>query len=857
MSNKITLENNREFLKSLKNAKDEADIEQAYKRIFQKRYIDDIQNATMNRPYGSDGYLRSGEIVFVLRMLMEFKKGTSLIDLSTRARIIAQVVYYLKRFEQDAKELPNVIFSGDEEEMFIVYAPVLYQYLKEDYDWSIAPSDAPYKNLDLLEKLHNDPNLSSFVFDINTPKFNMNEVLDSIDSLVSKDGKMYKIKVYEANVRIVFDEYIRMIFSNERKVKMGLNPEKDPQLLVSIFIQSILGEKEIYPVPSKKNTLHLLGGTEIKLDTTAFIAFFSRYERKYTIEEKDILVAIADQLIEETSRRFSGDFWTPTVWANRANDIIDEIVGENWRNDYVVWDPACGTKNLTRDYQFNKLYSSTIHQEELDMSTRYNKESVNFRFDFLNDDIDVNPDSDVYKLKMPKQLFNDLRNDKPIVFFANPPYGTANNAGAKGTSKKSIAQTKMNKIMKNNKMGSSSQQLYAQFFYRVLKLKKDFNLSRIYIAFFSKTQFLTGGRYWEGFEKDIFLNFHLEKGILFNAGEFTDVSDMWAVTFGVYKSREVIEKNFKKKFNYSVEELSENGIKKIQDKTIHMINQNEFLSEWLRDPNKSRRDLKKMPYPQFSSAFNVNESKSHSGRMLSNSFGYMVTVANNIYKSQRDVFILSGSAFMGHGLSVTSENFERVVVTFASRKSVKHSWINDMDNFKKPDVSSIDSSEWEEFVEDCMIYSLFHIGASYQTSLSNVEYQGDFYDIGNEWFFMSYQDIKRLAQQYYINETEEQLRFVKKERIVYNRIANTVLSYEAQGVYDRAVMLLKASFKHRYLANQEYPEWNVKNWDAGFYQVYKMIEKYNISDLERFRSAFLILEEKIERRVYRFGMLTK
>lgn len=854
--NKITANDNKEFLRSLKNAKDESDIEYAYKRIFQKRYIDSTQNATMNRPFGSDGYLHSGDMVLVLRMLMEFKKEVNLTSLSSRARIILQIVYYLKKFEQEGTELPNVIFSGDEDEMFIVYAPVLYGYLKEDYDWSIAPSDAPFKNVELLEKLNNDPNLSSFVFNVNTPKFNVNEVLDAIDSLVLNDGKMYKIKVNEANVRVVFDEFIRMIFSNDRKVRLGLNPEKDPQLLVSIFILSILGEKELYPVPTKKNTLHLPDGNEIKIDTIAFSAFFSRYERKYTVEEKDILISIADQLIEETSRRFSGDFWTPTVWANRANEILDETIDLNWRNDYVVWDPACGSKNLTRDYQFKNLYSSTLHQEELDISTRFNKEAISFQYDFLNDDVNVNPDSDVRTLKMPIKLFNDLKANKPIIFFANPPYATANDAGAKGTSKKNVAQTKLNNLMKENKIGSASQQLYAQFFYRILKLKKDFKLTKVYIAFFSKTQFLTGGKYWEKFERDFFSNFSFEKGILFNAGEFTDVSDMWPITFGIYRSREKNEENFETEFNYSVEALTENGIVNIQNKKIHMVNQDEFLSEWVREPNKFRKDFKKIPYPQFSSAFNVNEAKGHRGKLLSNAFGYMVSVGNNIFNSQRDVFILSGSAYKANGFSVTPENFERVVITFASRKSVKHSWINDMDNFRRPKLVN-DENEWNEFVSDCMIYTLFHLGASYQTSLSNVEYQRDFYEIENEWFFMSYLDIKKLAQDFYINEIEEQLRFVNKERYVYEQIKNSKLSSIAESVYLNAVHLLKTSFRCRNLANQEHPEWNVNNWDAGFYQVYKITEKYKTGDLESFKNSFKKLEEKIEKRVYLYGMLTK
>ena len=177
-----------------------------------------------------------------------------------------------------------------------------------------------------------------------------------------------------------------------------------------------------------------------------------------------------------------------------------------------------------------------------------------------------------------------------------------------------------------------------------------------------------------------------------------------------------------------------------------------------------------------------------------------------------------------------------------------------MDNFNKPHLIT-DSNEWKEFVNDCMIYSLFHLGASYQTSLSNVEYQNNFYDIENEWFFMSYQDIKKLAQEHYVNEIEEQLRFVKKERYVYEQIINTKLSREAQSVYEEAVQLLKTSFKYRQLANQEHPEWSVNNWDAGFYQVYKITEKYKTGDLVPFKDAFKKLEEKIERKVYLFGML--
>ncbi|HDE0310213.1 TPA: hypothetical protein SK874_001706 [Staphylococcus aureus] len=48
-----------------------------------------------------------------------------------------------------------------------------------------------------MNQLNNDPNLSTFVFDINTKGFDINDELNAIDSLVNNDGVMYKIKVTE------------------------------------------------------------------------------------------------------------------------------------------------------------------------------------------------------------------------------------------------------------------------------------------------------------------------------------------------------------------------------------------------------------------------------------------------------------------------------------------------------------------------------------------------------------------------------------------------------------------------------------------------------------------------------------
>lgn len=853
---KILKKDKLEFKRALKSFKDEADIENAYRTIFRKKFVENIQGAIFNRPFNTDGYLQSGELVLVLRLLMEIKQGYNLMESMDRTKIIVQVIYYLKAFEKAGQELPNVIFGGDEDQMFVVYAPVLFEYLKNDeFDWNIAPSSAWKENINLVRMLNDDANLSSFVFDIHSKNFDINDVFDAIESLALNDGNIFKIKVTEANIRVVFDEFVRMIFSDERKVKPKIS---DPKQIVSIFIMSILGSKDVYPVPTKRNVLHLLNGDETTIDTSAYNAFFSRYDRKYTMQEQDRIIEIADQLIEEANRRFSGDFWTPTVWANRAIEMIDSQLGTEWKDNYVVWDAAAGTKNLTRDYQFKKLFSSTLFQEELDISNQYNPDSIIFQYDFLNDDIDVTPNSNPLDLKMPLQLFESLKNNEPIIFYMNPPYATATNAGANGTSKSNVAKTKVNTVMKLNKMGASSQQLYAQFIYRVIKLKNDFKLTNVVMAFFTKSQFMTGGTYWQKLIDEIMFNFSFKCGNLFNASEFSDVSDQWPITFSIFQSKEIndIQNNGEYKFKLSVEELNENGIHKVTSKLIESVNQTNFISTWVKEPIKNKPKQNGI-YPQLSSAFNVNESNSYRGSLIEDSLGYMVNLSNNVFQSQRDVFILNGSAYKANGFNITADNFDRAVVNFAVRKSIKHTWINDMDNFRKPTKEILNNPDWNTFVNDCLIYSLFNILASYQVSYRNLNYKSNLYNRKNEWFFMSIDEIKKLAQKNYFIEIEQDLKFEKDERFVYKEIEKRTFSKEAQLTLDKAVSLVVNTFKYRDLMHLEHPEYHLMAWDAGFYQIFKIANVYCKDEFESFRECFNTLENKIEISVYKNKFLTK
>jgi len=115
-----------------------------------------------------------------------------------------------------------------------------------------------------------------------------------------------------------------------------------------------------------KLTIH---GTSVKVDPAKYNQFKILYSmREYSKLEQKQITAITDRLIEDTDRRRKGDFYTPSIWVDEAHKLLDRNLGENWRDEYMVWDCAWGTGNLTRDYNFADLYCSTIHQEDLNIA---------------------------------------------------------------------------------------------------------------------------------------------------------------------------------------------------------------------------------------------------------------------------------------------------------------------------------------------------------------------------------------------------------------------------------------------------------------------------------------------------------
>ena len=157
-------------------------------------------------------------------------------------------------------------------------------------------------------------------------------------------------------------------------------------------------------------------------------------------------------------QRLEGNFYTPTEWVLEAHKMIEEEFGPDWKEEYVVWDPAWGTGNLTRDFKFKELYVSTLNASDIGIAEQrgYNPEAVKFQFDFLNDPYE----------KLPQGLRDAIESGRKILVLMNPPYAkAAGGYDGRAEGREGLGRTSINEKMLSLKLGKPSGQLYTQFLF--------------------------------------------------------------------------------------------------------------------------------------------------------------------------------------------------------------------------------------------------------------------------------------------------------------------------------------------------------------------------------------------------------
>lgn len=810
-------------------AKEEREVEDVYNEGISLYFLKN--EGTITHPYKCDGLVDQG---LLLRLIIEYKYNEELHNPVSRAKVLIQVIYYIKQFELNGDRLPNVVMVGDKDEVFVMHTNPLLKYLDENVDWNIAPSNAHDKNPALLVKISKDTEISPYVYDINE-SFSFKDVADKILEIAT--NTIRKVRVTEHNISKIFDDFSTRVLRDTSKIS--------PNDLVGIFINSIIDRENCYKHPNNPNIL-VCYNKQYQINGTYYDTFFKHFEKEYSPKDKNKFTEISDRLIEDAKRRKNGEFFTPTLFTDYAHKMLSEELGEDWKEKYIVWDCCWGTGNLTRDYRFKELYASTLEQAELDCGNRYNQEATKFVFDFLNDDINF---LGTTTGKLPENLYKALEEKRPIVFFINPPYGTASaNMGASGIGGKGkgACNSRINSEMVKTGIGSASNNLFTQFLYRIYQIKKDFQLSEVYLGFFCNPVYLCGSNYIK-FRK-LFLNeFEFKSGILFNAGCFSDVSENWGINFSVWSSGITSDKSF---FKHQLVEEKDEELKIVGEKLLYNLDVVKDGKAWIKEPILAVKEEKEKR-PPLSTAINLKCGNNSNTSVFKSALGCYLNTGNDIYNSNQKVAIFTScDNSNANGISIMKENFERIITMFSARRLSKDGYRTHLDQFLAPDENN---PKWKEFVSDSIVFSIFE-SKSQQSALRNIEFENKKWNIRNNFFFMSKKEIMDLADKYNYDYTYNDAN-VSEERYVYTLLEKTQLSTEAKAVLENARELVRKTFEYRDIYNQQYPEYQIMNWDCGWYQIKGILKEYFAEDLNHFSELFKKLSDKMEPMVYELGFL--
>jgi len=827
----------------------EKDVEHAYwEEIKHHR-----PKAVITSPYGTDGYAQWGNV----RLLCEVKADEDLQNPKVVCKVVGQLVIYLKKFEDAADLLPNVLLVADKDECIVIPTrDVAFALRLTTVDWDMAAS----KGCRTLEKALLDHGIGNVGLVQRVAALDFAELLSRCETYAA--GEEPRIRASTANLFGIYQYWKSDVIKDQ---------DLTPVEYVDVFLRHLI-DPSVPLHPKKAGVLMVPAYDEgVLVDPKKLMAYEKHFERGYTAAETASFYAMKDQLVEDDPRRRQGAFFTPPIWVREAHLEVDKVLGPNWKNECIVWDPCCGTGNLTRGYSFANLILST--GERPDVSTikqeGYNQGADVFQLDFLN----IGTDSPFEGLEgrnvIPSHVEEKLRAaakaGKRIVFFMNPPYAEGGVAGANEKSRRGVALTTTNKEMA--KLGRANRQLYTQFMWRAAEIALRFGFEKYTIGVFCKTVFMSTNSY-QPF-RDWWFNRHsFESGFMFQASHFADVSDAWGIAFTMWSFPGKTAKNTCLRVTLK----DEVNLRVVSTGTKAIYNSDGCeATKWVFDANPGMS----MPSPLLTSGLRVYpKAETYVERWCRGALFQMANKGNSLMTSATDVFLLSAKTSQGSGRPVLPSNWRRAVALYGARKLVKGDWINDKDEYLRPDEKA---AGYEQWVDDAHVYALLH-NSNNCTAMRDVVYQATSWRIKNHWFWRTRKDTTDAMGA--ILDSRRLLRDVEAEPIkddedifgltkvepweetgdpYFAHLLATGLRYrlspDTRKVLDLLDDLWVKSLPDREHYARSKPELHLLAWDAGIYQLKHLWRDLFPTEWKALQEASKALSLRLQPGVYDYGFL--
>jgi hypothetical protein len=561
---------------------------------------------------------------------------------------------------------------------FVPYISVQDIFYLNDFNWNVTPSNQSTKEFKLIyERVEKTLKENTSVYDYEKDE---KELKHFIANNIAKASETAKIKIDKNNfipiylrwleivkpiIDVHWDElkkasildsdfYLADLFVDDKDTN---KIDDDSSIRDSLFV---VFQNQGYKI-AKENIKQMFDATINIRNKETYQLFWKRYKRPPIKEFQEYIIERRDLLVPQDIRERKGAFFTPRIWVELSQKYLTDYLGENWQDDYYVWDCAAGTGNLlaglTNKYN---IFASTLDQADVNVIHERIEHGANllenhvFQFDFLNDDF----------TKLPQSLqtvINDEEKRKKLVVYINPPYAEAGNRHTivgTGEHKDNTSNANKTHLKYNKSIGKASNELFTQFLARIYS-----EIPNCKIGIFSKLKNLQSPNFKDF--RQYFLA-KLEKIFVVPADTFDNVKGIFPIGFFIWNLEikdlfEQIEADiYGKKGEF-------NGIKKLYSPD----NSRGFINNWIKKFNRTNEII-----------------------------GQVGVARNDMQNKSLCYFAITA----GRGLNISKNTLIYDSIFLAVQSSTNATWLNDRDPFFFP------NDGWKtdtEFQNDCLTFALF------------------------------------------------------------------------------------------------------------------------------------------------------
>ena len=588
---------------------------------------------------------------------------------------------------------PKFLGAFDAEKIaFIPYSAIMEVFSQNDFNWNVTPSDHESKEFKQLKEIVKEELAKSnkeqdnvFVFDFFNDKKELQRFIKR--NFVSGRDSIQRMRINYNNFTHIYEKWRKEVMPT---IAVDWDNVKKTGLLDADFYLAdvmagdnntilenlhVLLKSNHYELDRKIDADGLWASKSVPFidGMVAHNKFWAKYTRPPKREYWDKIVERRDLLVPQDVRERKGSYFTPRIWVEKSQEYLADVLGENWQDEYYIWDCCAGTGNLlaglTNKYN---IWASTLDKADVDVMHQRIEEmgegsnllaSHVFQFDFLNGDFADLPQG-------LKAIIDDEEKRKKLVIYINPPYKEATNAKTvTGTGKNQSGAAIENRtyIKYKDVIGKSIVEMFAQFFMRVHK-----EIPSCWLAEFSTLKILQAANFAD-FRK--VFNAKLEKAFIVPASTFDNVTGQFPIGFFIWSN----EKQEKLPERVIVDVYNAKGD---PEKTKTIVTGDAgytLITKWITSYKP-----------------NVNKEKI---------IGFERIQGSDFQNNKFTCIVNRSSESHAIFLPVCAENMIPSCINLSVRMCSEATWLNDRDQYFTPNEG------WQfdrEFQSDCLAYTLFH-----------------------------------------------------------------------------------------------------------------------------------------------------